>query len=137
MIILNYSINSNLSEVRELTRVLHSFCVKQKLDQTLSGQLELILVEAVNNVIKHAYKNKPDQPIDTLFEVNSDEVKITIKDKGIAVSSELHKITKSMPDINDLPEGGWGIALIHSLADHIEHYRENNKNTLIISKNIN
>lgn len=134
---LNYSIESNLSEVRKLTNILHGFCSEHNLSETLTGQLELILVEAVNNVIEHAYQNKNGFPINTSFEVNPTEVTITIKDEGIAAATAIHKSTRSMPDINELPEGGWGIALIHSLADNVEHFRKNDSNTLIVIKKIN
>jgi len=135
---IDYSITSDLSKVRELTDVLHSFCTKHKLNETLSSQLELILVEAVNNVIEHAYQNKQGLSIDTVFEVNSIEVTLTIKDYGLSAPVEIHEVDRTMPDINpdisDLPEGGWGLALIHSLADQVKHFRENGNNTLIISK---
>lgn len=131
---LNHSIKSNLSEVRDLTNILHGFCAKHKLNETLSSQLELILVEAVNNVIEHAYQNKQDLPIDTVFEASSTEITITIKDNGVVAPTAIYKTDTAMPDINELPEGGWGIALIHSLADHIEHSRKDGKNILVISK---
>lgn len=134
---LNYSIDSNLSQVRELSGVLHGFCEKHEFSEILTGQLELILVEAVNNVIEHAYQNKEGLPIDATFETDSTEVKITIMDRGIAILEPLHETEGAMPDIGELPEGGWGIALIHSLADRVEHFRENGSNTLVISKQIN
>lgn len=134
---LNYSIKSNLSEVRELANVLRGFCDEQKLNETLSGQLELILVEAVNNVIEHAYQNKEGFPIDITVKVNSTEIILIIKDQGIPPPSKVYDTDGYMPDFSELPEGGWGVALIQTLADQIKYFRDKDgNNTLTIKKGI-
>ena len=129
------TINSDFSEVRKVSELLHIFCTTIQLNNEIAGQLELILVEAVNNVIEHAYK-KTSGYIDVYLEALITKVAITIKDKGIPVPSEVQNTPKEMPDINTLPEGGWGLGLIYALADDIQHYTKNNINIMRLTKNI-
>ena len=133
---IKHSIKSNLAEVRVIANKLHQFCTDQNLNETISGQLEIILVEAVNNVIEHAYQEKTECPIDIIFESKPTQVIITIIDQGIAPpASTYNQESTTLPEVGDLPEGGWGISLIHSLADQVAYHRENNKNILSIRKN--
>jgi serine/threonine-protein kinase RsbW len=130
-----YSIESDLSQVRELAVVFHEFSSGVDLGDELSGQLELMLVEAINNVIEHAYENKQGFPIDVEFEASYKKVVITIKDKGLSFPD--HVISdqqQDMPENTDLPEGGWGLGLISILADQMRHYTKNGINIMVLTK---
>lgn len=130
----NYSIESDLSKVRELAAVFQQFSKEEKLADDLSGQLELILVEAVNNVIEHAYENKSGLPIEARFEACDSEVVITIKDQGLPVPKVIQESEKEMPDIFALPEGGWGLGLIYALTDQVKHYTQDGMNVMELKK---
>ena len=132
---MNYSIDSDLSRVRELAAVLQQFSDEEGLGDELSGPLELILVEAVNNVIEHAYENKQGLPIEAQFEASDSVVVITIKDKGLPVPKAIQESERDMPDIFALPEGGWGLGLIYALTDQVKHYTKDGMNVMELTKN--
>ncbi len=132
---LNISIKSNYSEVRGLTHEFHSFCNKNKLNKELSDQLELILVESINNIIEHAYKEEKGLPIKVRIKVSLNQVSMIICDQGRAIPNTLKSRDNIMPDIADLPEGGWGVALIYHLSDKVKYSTKNGINFLVIHKN--
>lgn len=130
------NINSTFADVRFATDLLKAFCLTHKLKQETQGHLELILVEALNNVVEHAYEEKPDGNI--LIELEKIDVNTVIKitDVGIAAPRTVMTEGSAMPDENKLPEGGWGLSLIQALADTVEYIRSSDHNTLILTKSI-
>ena len=71
------NINSKFSEVRLGSDLLQDFCAKNDINVTTQGHLELILVEALNNVVEHAYKENPEGEI--LIELEKAESKTVMK----------------------------------------------------------
>ncbi|HIQ16278.1 MAG TPA: ATP-binding protein [Leucothrix sp.] len=132
---LTSSINSQLSDVRKLTDQLKCFCQEQNIDDVLSNQLELMLVEAVNNIIEHGYTNNSGS-IEITFEISNGVITITLVDQGMPFPLDIEDASSTMPFTEDLPEGGWGLALIDTLADEVERYNScNGHNILVITKN--
>lgn len=134
----NYRIESDFSNVHILAEHLQQFCKKNTIDESLSNVLELMLVEAVNNVVEHAYAGKAGFVIDAQFDVNDDEVTITLIDEGVffpeSVYGEKRNQRISKDSYDELPEGGWGIGLITTIADDIEKYNVNGTNILVLTK---
>lgn len=130
----HYSIDSDLSKVRDIASQFQKFSKTEHLGDELTGQLELVLVEAVNNVIEHAYELTKGSIVDVQFEAFDTKVVITITDHGLPVPQSIREMEVSMPDIHALPEGGWGLGLIHALTDKIEHYIIDNLNVMVLTK---
>lgn len=130
-------IQSEFSHVKKLSDSLQIFAKNENIDETLLGQLELILVEAVNNVIEHAYSNQAGHPIDVVLTRSNDDIIFTIKDQGKPVPDDLSKSKNNMPNEMSLPEGGWGLSLIYALANRVEFSRQGETNTLILVKSLN
>lgn len=127
-------ISSELSHIRVAADALRQFAQEKQLDENISGQLELVLVEALNNIIEHAYQGKAGQPIEVEFSLVSDEIIMTLQDEGTTAPGAV--TNKTMPDEQSLPEGGWGLYLIQTLADRLEFSVKNGTNTMVIAKNI-
>lgn len=134
---------SEFAQVRKASAALAEFAQATQLDEELRGIVELILVEALNNVIEHAYQGKDNHPIEIEFKQTDKEVLITIEDQGIAVPvavtqrhQENNTLPITMPNEAALPEGGWGLGLIEALADRIEFSTQEGGNLLVLSKRI-
>lgn len=127
-------ISSELSQIRDAAETLREFGQEHQLDENISGQLELILVEALNNIIEHAYQGAAGHPIEVDFSLVSDEIIMTLQDEGTTAPDAV--VNKTMPDEQSLPEGGWGLYLIQTLADRLEFSEKNGRNTMVIAKNI-
>lgn len=130
-------IQSEFSQVKNVSDSLHQFAKTENIDEVLLGQLELILVEAVNNVIEHAYRNQAGHPIHVAFAKSAEEIIFTIKDQGIPVPDDLSARKNDMPNEMSLPEGGWGLGLIYALASRVEFSRQDETNTLTLAKALN
>ena len=132
-----YQIDSNISKVRELAANFRIFCDELNLNDD-AGLLELMLVEAVNNIIEHAYNNISGSLVDAQFEADNKNITITLIDHGIYFPASVFNNGKPIPDKNrDLSEGNRGLGLIYTIADNVERYNVNGMNILVLVKNRN
>ena len=142
-----FGIKSELSEVQLMASHFQSFCVLNKINKTSSGLLELALVEAINNIIIHAYDGVSGFDIHAEYEFSDSQMTITIIDFGKEFkhrsddNKRSDKSKNTVPhsisnDLEDLAEGSWGLDLIYSISDRVSHVRENIKNILTIEKKI-
>lgn len=129
------TINSKFSEVRLAADVLHKFCQKHSINVDTQGHLELMLVEALNNVVEHAYQESPEGSILIAFERVDSNTIIKITDSGLSAPGTVLIEGSDLPDETILPEGGWGLCLIQALADKIEYFRYTDHNILVLTKN--
>lgn len=105
-----------------------------ELDIEESNTVELVLAEALNNVVEHAYP-EPDQPgaIHITAQHQQDGVHFQICDWGRPMPDCVAPIGKLVPcdgDVKDLPEGGFGWFLIKDLAKDVIYKRVYNENRL-------
>ncbi|MEB4593281.1 ATP-binding protein [Candidatus Thiothrix sp. Deng01] len=130
------SIDSRLEQVRILSGALRGIGQELALSEDKLGQLELILVEAVNNVIEHAYQLQGGNDVHVRVEYSPQQMHLVISDHGHAMPEELHAGFNGMPDPEGLPEGGWGMGLIQALADSTHYIRDAQGNHLYVSKQL-
>jgi len=88
----------------------------------LTWRLEMVAAETLNNIVEHAYHGGSDELITVGLSVLSDTVELTVCDT--AGASFTGPTCPEMPPINpeslaDLPEGGFGLAIIAELADSV------------------
>ncbi len=105
-----------------------------KLTAEDSARVEIVMAEALNNIIEHAYAppNHPG-PINVFCQQVDDGLHIRIVDHGRAMPG--HKTPSgTLPPINvdvmDLPEGGFGWHLIKRLAKDVQYQRTDRMNVL-------
>lgn len=130
------SIDSRLEQVRVLSGALRGIGQELQLSNDKLGQLELMLVEAVNNAIEHAYQLQEGHDVHVRVEYSPQEICLIISDNGLGMPDELHTQIRDMPNPEDLPEGGWGMGLIHALADSIRYIRDAQGNHLHVIKQL-
>lgn len=105
-----------------------------KLSADDKGTVELVLAEALNNVIEHALAATQGT---TLIEVTvrHDEkgLHLTITDEGVPMPTGQAPGAKA-PDVDvdlaDMPEGGFGWFMIHTLAEEVQYERIGDANHL-------
>ncbi len=128
------SIPGRLSHVRRGLRQLLDELAPLALDVEERGTIELVLAEALNNIVEHAYPT-PDQAgeitIRCRHRVNG--LHVTITDRGLPMpDGTLPLGTAPRTDVatDNLPEGGFGWFLIHDLAKDVRYVREGHRNRL-------
>ena len=93
---------------------------------------ELVLAEILNNLVEHA--TNPKAPVITLrLREDPDFIYCEILDQGVSFSPmSVKKSAQSYHNvlIDDLPEGGFGLFLVQTLAESISYESENGQNRL-------
>lgn len=98
---------------------------------------ELVLAETLNNVIEHALS---DSKVPTTIEIRgafdvTNGLRMTVIDRGAPMPTGKAPVGKA-PDLDvstdDLPEGGFGGFMIHTLASDVRYTRVGEANHLIL-----
>jgi anti-sigma regulatory factor (Ser/Thr protein kinase) len=89
----------------------------------------LIITELMNNAVEHADTGVLDAEI--ILTEQEAVFRLISAGKGFDPTQ-----TATMPDLeqDELPEGGYGLALIQALADGMEYERRENKNMVTLRK---
>lgn len=127
------------NQTDELTRVevfLEELGEEWGLAMPLIFSLNLVLEEALTNIISYGYDDEDTHTINIYFRKTGDELSISIIDDG----HEYDPTLRSDPDITlsaeERPIGGLGIFLIKKVMDKVEYQRKEKQNYLILTKNI-
>ncbi len=132
-----FSINSEYKNVNSVCFITKTFCEDHSVDEKKIREIELSLAEAINNIIKHAYKGKTDKSINISLDVLGRKLEIILEDFGIPRENIGAPTLNFDPeDIDSLPEGGMGLFIIEQLMDETKYERIGNKNIFTLVKNI-
>lgn len=90
-----------------------------KLDDEISGNLMLLLSEAVTNAIEHGNELDPNKTAKIVIEITDNEVVAMVQDegKGFQHSEQENPLTEE----NLLKDGGRGVFLLKELSDEMEY----------------
>lgn len=126
--------------VRGALRKAMKFLRAQSFGQDVCGPVELVLAEAINNVIEHAYEagesgeGQPGQVVEMTLTCDGETIETLILDDGVPMPGEqlpqgrVHDLDSL--DLADLPEGGFGWFLIRELTQDLHYSRSGNRNRL-------
>ena len=120
-----HEIDSTYEDVKDLLRKITS-ALALVFDEAKLGSFELCLAETLNNVVEHSYHEQPGHVIAVSLDRDAEGVRITIRDEG-RPNPALMKAAR-MPDPESLAEGGFGLALIRTIASKVEYERRNSAN---------
>lgn len=132
------SFSSNPKNVNYVCTSIKKFLNSKNIPGTINNEIELSVAEAVNNIIRHAYKGNTGKLIEVDVRKNDRYVEVVFVDSGMP-RENLEKPTLNFDpdDIENLPEGGFGLYLIDTMMDENEYYSQNGKNILRLKKMIN
>lgn len=95
--------------------------------------IEITLVEAVNNIVEHAYAEGTPGQISIRIRFRKSGLSIEIDDEGVSLPAGSPP-AGILPNLSgprsDLPEGGFGWFLIRRLANRIQYDRKAGRNRL-------
>lgn len=130
-----FKIRSDYSEVTPVTKLIRSFCLEENVKVSDCNETEICLMEALNNVIKHAYKGDSSKSISIDVKINDKELIIRITDIGYPRKNfGKPKLEYDPNDIENLPEGGMGLYIIDQLMDEIFYESQNGINIFHMKK---
>ena len=129
---------AKIDELPNVISFIESELEKFEFSFKIITQFNLVVEELFVNVASYAYKDKNDGKCKISIEYNQEkqEVKLSMEDNGI----KFNPLEKEDPDttlsVEDRPIGGLGILIVKKNMDNIEYKYEDNKNILILSKNV-
>ncbi|MEY4516164.1 MAG: hypothetical protein RL180_510 [Pseudomonadota bacterium] len=105
-----------------------------------SEQMELAVIEAITNIIRHGVIHRQESAIDVQVKAFEHLLEYQIKDEGQPIPAAL--LVQPDRDIfdyedialEDLPEGGLGMALIRSIADEMEYQSGSDGNVMTLRR---
>ena len=128
------SVRSGEMAVREALGGLIGWRARLSLDVEEISTVELVVAEALNNIVEHAYPEENDEgPIDLACTHRFDGLHLTIRDRGRAMpggQAPIGMVQDTDVDTMDLPEGGFGWFLIQNLAKDVKYGRVQDENQL-------
>lgn len=134
----SFTINSEYKNVSSVCFIVKTFCEENYVGEEKIKEIELSLAEALNNIIKHAYKGNESNKIEISMVIEGDIIKIVLTDYGLPREKIGKPVLEFDPnDIDSLPEGGMGLYIIEQLMDENVYFRDGEKNTFTLIKNIN
>ena len=131
-------IKNDIHELNTLTQFLEEVGDELGLSPGLVMNLNLVLEEAVSNIIFYAYPKDVvvEEAVTLTLTCEQDELLICLKDHGIAFDTT----QKEDPDLTlsaeERPIGGLGIFLIRQLMDEVTYRREGDCNLFTMKKRI-
>jgi serine/threonine-protein kinase RsbW len=130
----NVAVNSGTFAAREAISQLMEKLSPLQLDIEETGTFELVIAEALNNVVEHGYPD-PTQggPIEIDCTHKSNGLHVHIVDQGLPMpdgKTPLGLAAEVDVDFMDMPEGGFGWFLIKDLAKDVHYERQGNSNCL-------
>lgn len=128
-------IDSDLANVSLIGMAVNKICTQIPLDKIEAYQIETCVVEAVTNVIKHAYKNETGHDAAVSIKLHLDRITFLVCDTGKSMNPEQPaKLEFDPSDLENLPEGGMGLFIIHQIMDEVTYETIKDRNVLTMTK---
>jgi serine/threonine-protein kinase RsbW len=138
---ISLSIDSDLDKVSLLSRAVRALC-EDFLSADELDAVELSLVEAINNVIKHGYHGKKGKDVQVAVGLQTEQIVIDVIDHAPPMAPDVLAQPSDDPfnfdeaDLAQIPEGGMGLALIRMNMDEVEYLSNESENRLRMVKRI-
>ncbi len=100
------------------------------------GTVEIVIAEALNNVLEHAYAETGPVKIDLSLSAVNQNIIVAITDTGAPMPNlTLPEGKQANLDVatQDLPEGGFGWFLIHEMTEALTYQRHESCNILTLN----
>ena len=127
---------NEISEISKLAGFIEEIGEELSLQPDMVFNLNLVLEEAVSNVILYAYPDGGPQEIHLTAKVCNSALQIVLSDRGVEFDPT------QVPDADitlsgeERPIGGLGVYLIRQIMNSVEYKRIDGENVLILSKDL-
>ena len=111
---LHLHITSDPAQLAPLRHQLEEFCAACGFDAKATGEIGLVVNEAIANVIRHAYGGAEDKPVELSVEFDGQLLRIGIRDWG---SGRMPPAGYNLRD--PLKPGGVGLVCLREWMDNV------------------
>jgi anti-sigma regulatory factor (Ser/Thr protein kinase) len=125
-------------DLRNLLTKIDGFLAHHCKNPALVNKIVMCMDELVTNVISYGYIDKADHEIEISAQVDGvkHEVSITIKDDGVEFDPTNPNKPNTRNSIQNRQIGGLGLHIVSSILDKMVYHRENNMNSLTVTKSL-
>lgn len=117
--IFRLSLNSTYKESEKVPDFVTEIQEKSQLEEDTTGNLMLLLSEAVTNAIVHGNKLDEKKKVEVEVKINSKQIISTVKDHGKGFNPEA--ANNPLKEENLLKDSGRGIFLIEEISDSVDY----------------
>lgn len=132
-----FLIESRLQNVSFVGLSVNRICRELGFDEVEAHNVELSVVEALTNVIRHAYGLAADRPVVARLTAHDDRIELRVMHQGAPVP-EHKRVAPPQPeepgDPLDLAEGGRGLFLMNALMDRVDYGTEGDAHVVLLTK---
>jgi anti-sigma regulatory factor (Ser/Thr protein kinase) len=133
---ISFELQNRLSELETLCEHLGAFCESCGMTKKQKFEINLALDELFTNIISHGFEDSDEHRIEVTCSKNRDEIKIIIRDDGIAFNPTEAPRPNLKCAFDDRAIGGLGIHLIRAYMDSIDYQRQGAQNVLTLIKRL-
>ena len=127
---------SRLSELPRLAAEVARLGREHGLPEGVVSELTLALEEAVSNVIRHGYGDRPDGLISVTFRATGESIVATVEDAAVGFDPLTHPEPDLSVPVEARPAGGMGVYLIKRLMDEVDYRVDDGRNVLTLTKRL-
>jgi len=129
-------LQNEIAEISKLALFIEELGEEFGLSSELVFNLNLVLEEAVSNVILYAYPKEEHQTISLAAQKNDNQLIFVLTDSGKEFDPTLAPDADITLSAEDRPIGGLGIFLIRQIMNKVEYQRIEGKNVLTLGKEL-
>lgn len=134
---IDLTIESSLENIELIAVSVKAICALLSFSENELSQIELSVVEAANNAVKHAYHDQKGNKIQLEIMLLPTQVIITMEYGGAIFQNEKQVILEFDPNnIQSLPESGMGLYILTHYMDHISYQVKEGKNLVTMAKQL-
>lgn len=104
------------------------------LDASDGALVESAVTEVCSNIIRHGHPGDADHEFTIAADGAGDSIAIEIRDEGPAFSFDVRPLPDVDVPLEDLPEGGFGMALVRQMMNVVEYSRVDGVNIIRLVK---
>jgi anti-sigma regulatory factor (Ser/Thr protein kinase) len=130
---LTVTLRNHRSEIARLTALLETFCRNHGVGEDDTLNVNLVLDEAVINVIAHGYEDAAEHEIDVRLLLEGRRLTIQVADDGISYNPLDAPAPRFDLPIEQRRIGGLGVHIMKALAETLDYRREDGRNHFTIT----
>ena len=131
------SIDSRLADVALLGGAVRGVAAVLGFGEAELYHLELCLVEAASNSVRHAYLSEAGHPVRVRITADARGIEMRVADRGRPIPAERRTppvLEVDPRNLEALHEGGRGVFLMHTLMDEVRFATDDGWNEVILVK---
>lgn len=132
----HFIIENRIEEIPLLAEKIERLAEELNLSGEITMNINLVLEEALSNIIFYAFSDKKKHLINISLTVENKNLAIIITDDGMPFDPTLQKEPDTSLPVEERPVGGLGILLISKIMDTVTYSRDKNLNILTLTKHL-